>query len=159
MRKRSAYRPKRVISDPLTLLRPADPEASARVMARFYTALDAMARAQHPGEAEWRDLSDAINTVETLALHQHKLVPAEVMPTVSAAIVAMVEAARRHHAGLRMGVSGTGLQALRDVVNIYDQCLQGLTGREMALAQAETQRRVNVILHARGGVDTTVVML
>jgi hypothetical protein len=93
--------------------------------------------------------SDAINTVETLALVLRKLDPAEVMPTVNAAIAAMVGAASRFKAGQGMRVDGPGLEALRDVVGIYEQCLQGLTAREMAMAQAETQRRVNALLRSR----------
>lgn len=158
-RKRSHYRPKPVMTDPLSLLRPADPARRAQVMVRFLTALESMARGAHPGEAEWRDLSDAINTVETLALHQRKLVPAEVMPTVNAAIAAMVGAAKRFQAGQRMGLTGEGLQALRDVLGIYDTCLDGLTEREVAMAQAETQRRMNSILRARGASHDMVIAL
>jgi hypothetical protein len=157
-RKRSAYRPRPVMTDPLSILRPADPAHRAMVMVRFLTALDAMACGQHPGEAEWRDLSDAINTVETLAMHQGKLVPAEVMPTVTAAIAAMVGAARRHQAGQRMGLTGEGLGALRGVLAIYQTCLDGLTEHEVAMAQAETQRRVNAILRSKGRADSVVML-
>ena len=146
---RPVRRPQAVIVDPLTLLRPAAREQRDRVMARFLTALDAMVRGEHPGIEEWRDLSDAINTVETLCLHQHKLVPQEVMPTINAAIKGMVEAAHRYKAGQGMRLSGEGLQALRDVLAIYEQCCEALTEHEMACAQAETQRRVNALLRSR----------
>lgn len=148
-RKRSSYRPRPVLTDPLSLLRPASREARDGVMLRFLSALDAMARGSHPGEAEWRDLSDAINTVETLALTMKRLDAAEVMPVVNAAIASMVAAARRFQAGKGMRLDASGLQSLRDVVSIYGQCLELLTEREMAMAQAETQRRVNELLHAR----------
>lgn len=148
-RKRSSYRPRAVLTDPLSLLRPASKQAQDGVMLRFLSALDAMARGSHPGEAEWRDLSDAINTVETLALNLKRLDAAEVMPTVNAAIEAMVVAARRFQAGKGMRLDAAGLQSLRDVVSIYGQCLEALTEREMAMAQAETQRRVNHLLRAR----------
>jgi hypothetical protein len=160
VRKHSTYRPRPVISDPLSLLRPAPKAMRDALMARFLTALEAMARGEHPGEAEWRDISDTINTVETLATcAKPKLVAAEVMPLVSAAITAMVEAANRYKAGRRMGVSGPGLQALRDVVAVYEACLTTLTEREMAMAQQETQRRVHEILKARQPTEETVCML
>ncbi|WP_337878407.1 hypothetical protein [Caldimonas sp.] len=146
---RPLRRPQAVIVDPLTLLRPAAREQRDRVMARFLTALDAMVRGEHPGIDEWRDLSDAINTVETLCLHQHKLVPQEVMPTIDAAIKGMVEAAQRYKAGQGMRLSGEGLQALRDVLAIYEQCCEELTEHEMAQAQAETQRRVHALLRSK----------
>lgn len=149
MRKRSTYRPKPVLVNPLAAMAPAPQAERERLMARFRSALESIARGAHPGEGDWRDLSDAINTVETLALHLHKLVPAEVMPTINAAVAAMVGAARRFQTGHGMRVDGPGLEALRDVLGFYEQCLEGLTEREMALAQAETQRRVNALLHAR----------
>ncbi|HEV6964618.1 hypothetical protein [Roseateles sp.] len=148
-RKRKACRPRTVITDPLSLLRPADPERRGKVLLQFYTALEAMARGEHPGEEEWRSLSDCVNTVETLALTLGKLDPAEVMPTVNAAIAGMVGAANRFKAGQGMRLDGPGLEALRDVVDIYRQALDGLTEREMAMAQAETQRRVNALMRAR----------
>lgn len=146
---RPVRRAQAVIVDPLTLMRPAAREQRDRVMARFLTALDAMVRGEHPGIDEWRDLSDAINTVETLCLHQHKLVPQEVMPTINAAIAGMVQAAQRYKAGQGMRLSGEGLQALRDVLVIYEQCCEELTEHEMAQAQAETQRRVHALLRRR----------
>lgn len=149
MRKRSAYRPRMVMTDPLCLLRPAGKEQKAAVMLRFLTALEVMARGEKPTENEWRDLSDAINTVETLALTLRKLNSEEVMPVVNASIAAMVGAADRYKAGKSMRLDAAGLQSLRDVVAIYGQCLDELTEREMAQAQAETQRRVNQLLRAR----------
>lgn len=148
-RKRSAYRPRPVMTDPLALMRPATKDQRDRVMGQFLSSLETMARGSHPGEDEWRSLSDAVNTVETLALHLHKLDPAEVMPTVNAAIAATVAAARRFQAGQGMRLDAPGLQALRDVLAIYEQALEGLTEREMAMAQAETQRRVNALLHSK----------
>lgn len=148
-RKRCNRRQRPVMTNPFALMRPASQEARDRVLMRFLSALDSMARGEHPGEAEWRDLSDAINTVETLSLHMGKLVPQEVMPVVNAAIAAMVGAANRFKSGQGMRVDGAGLRALRDVIDIYRQCLEGLTEREMAMAQAETQRRVNALLRAK----------
>ena len=158
MTSRKRYRPRPVNRNPLAAMRPAAPEAAARVMDRFRSALQAMAACRHPGEAEWRDVSDAVNTVETLALVQGKLIPAEVMPTVQAAIAAMVGAAKRFQAGQRMGLDGAGLQALRDVLAIYEQCLEGLTEREMAMAQAETERRMHALLRAKKP-DSQVIAL
>lgn len=149
MRKRSAYRPKPVISDPLSMLRPAAKADRDRVMGQFLSSLQTMVSGAHPGEEEWRSLSDSVNTVETLALQLGKLDAAEVMPTVTAAIAAMVAAANRFKAGQGMRLDAQGLQALRDVLAIYEQCLEGLTEREMALAQAETQRRMNALLRSK----------
>lgn len=147
MRKRSSYRPRAVITNPLTLIQAPTKADKDRVMGRFLSALDAIANGSHPGVEEWRDLSDSINTVETLALHFRKLVLAEVMPPVNRAIEDMVHASRRFKAGQGLRFDAAGLQALREVVDIYGQCLDGFTAHEMAQAQAETQRRVNQLLH------------
>ncbi|MEY4415386.1 MAG: hypothetical protein RIQ53_2679 [Pseudomonadota bacterium] len=146
---RKKYRPKAVMTNPLASLRPAPPELRRKTMATFESALMMMACGRHPGEEDWQLLSDAVNTVETLAVGQGKLVPDEVMPTVNAAIAGMVGAANRFKAGQGMRVDGPGLHALRTVLDIYEQCLEGLTEREMATAQAETQRRVHALLRAR----------
>jgi hypothetical protein len=148
-RKRSSYRPRALLRNPLTMLRPASPTSKAKLMLVFLTALDAMTNGEHPGEEEWRSLSDAVNTVETMALHLGKLDKAEVMPTVTAAIAGMVRAARRFDAGQGMRLDAEGLKALREVIDIYGQCLDGYTEREMAMAQAETDRRMRELLRNR----------
>lgn len=145
-RKRSAYRPRAFLSSPLALLRPASAQQADGVMCRFYAALDAMARGRRPGELEWRDLSDAINTVETLATHLGKLPTEQVMPLVHAAIAAMARAAERFKAGQGMRLDEPGLHALQDVLDVYAECLRVLTEREMSQAVDETQRRVHALL-------------
>lgn len=157
MKKRKAYRPKPVIN-PLMCLQPADAGERSRLMSIFLTALEAMQNCRHPGEEEWRHLSDAINTVETLVL-MGKLISEEVMPIVSAAIAGMVGASNRFKAGKGMRLDGPGLNAIRDVVGIYDQCLVGFTGLEMFQAQRKTQDRMSVLLRARNTEGHTVVSL
>lgn len=147
--KRRKYRPKPIMADPLSLLRPAPKAERDRVMLAFLTALEAMARGDHPGEEEWRSLSDCVNSVETLCLTMGKLVAAEVMPLVNNAIAGMVMAANRYKAGQGMRLDGQGLHALRQVIDVYGQCLESLTEREMSEAQRITQRRVNELLRAR----------
>jgi hypothetical protein len=150
MKKRSNYRPKAVMTDPLSMMRPVSEDRRRKVMLAFLTAIESMRAGAHPGVDEWRSLSDAVNTVETLAIWQKKVDPAEVMPTVNAAIAAMVHASRRFKAGQGMRLDARGLEALRDVIGLYEQCATLFTEREMAMAQAETQRRVNVLLRQRG---------
>jgi hypothetical protein len=157
MKKRSKYRPKMVITDPLSLLRPASKEKRDAVMLKFLTALHEMSCGRHPGVEEWRSLSDCVNTTETLATRLEKLDPSEVMPTVNAAIEGMVAASNRFKAGKGMRLDAAGLAALRDVVSIYGQCLESLTEREMAVAQAETQRRVNEIYRRKESLEVVCV--
>jgi hypothetical protein len=145
MRKRSKYRPGMVITDPLSLLRPASRSARDAVNLTFLTALHELSNGRDPGREEWRSLSDAINTVETLATKCRKLDENDVMPIVNAAIAGMVAASNRFKEGKGMRLDASGLEALREVVSIYGQCMDQLTEREMAVAQAVTQQRVNEI--------------
>jgi hypothetical protein len=149
MSARKKYRPRPVMTDPLSLLRPASKERTNKLMLNFLTALDCMARGEHPGPEEWRSLSDCVNTIETLAVTLNKLQRSEVMPIVNAAIEGMVLASRRFKSGHGMRLDAAGLEALRTVVDIYRQCCEGLTEREMCMAQAITQRRVNELLNAK----------
>lgn len=155
-RKRSSYRPKPIMSDPLSLMRPASKQRSDAIMLKFLSALQDICGGRDPGVEEWRALSDAINTVETL-VSLGRLEAGEVMPIVNAAIDGMVAATKRFRAGAGMRLDAAGICALREVVSIYGHCLERLTEREMAMAQAETERRVREIM--RRGSDKEVVSI
>ena len=158
MRKRSKYRPKAVMTNPLTSMQTAPKAARDRVMLGFLSALQECTAGRHPGVEEWRSLSDAVNTVETLALHLGKLVPEEVMPVVTRAIAGMVTASKRYTSGQGMRLDADGIAALREIISIYGDCLDGLTEREMAQAQAETQRRLNEVLRRGPSTHAVVTM-
>ena len=145
---RKAYRPRSLIN-PLTLLRPASPADRQAIEARFYSALESMVAGRQPGLDEWRDLSDAVNTVETLAGSTGHLNPSEVMPVVQDAITGMVLASRRYKAGQGMRLDAAGIAALREVVGIYVQCMERLTEAEMRGAQQATARRTEQVLRGQ----------
>lgn len=136
-------------TNPLAYIAPAPKADRDALMLRFNSALDALARQQHPGEEEWRLVADAINTVETLVDPMGRLLHDEVMPSVDRAIKGMGDAARRFREGKSMRLSADGLEAVRDVIAVYQQCLDGLTGAEMDEARHRTQLRVNALLKAR----------
>lgn len=142
---RKAYRPRPVLLDALTRLQPASAQQRSDVLMKFHTALDAMARGAHPGPAEWRDMADAINTLEALTQTMGLLQGSATMPTVDAAKAAMVAAERRYRHSGRAGVDGTGLQALRDALGMYQQCATGFTQHAMARAQAIVQEQTSAL--------------
>lgn len=144
MKKRKAYRPK-VVINPLTALSPTPAAKREQVMARFRSSLETIARGSHPSAVEWRDMADLCNLVDTLALHMGRLIPDEVIPTVKAATQSMKDAARRYRESDVMRLDAAGLEALRDVMAVYEQCLEGLTEREIEQARAETERRIREI--------------
>lgn len=133
----------------LVFLSPAAKADRAELMLRFNSALDALARQENPGDVEWRLVADAINTVETLVNPMGRLLHDEVMPSVDRAVKGMAEAARRFREGKALRLSADGLEAVRDVIAVYEQCLDGLTGAEMDEARQRTQDRVNELVRQR----------
>ncbi len=159
MRKRSSYRPRPVMLNPLASMRPVSAARRDAVMAQFWLALSNMVSGTNPGVDDWRDLSDCLNTIETMALGMHKLRPDEVMPDINAAIGGMVRAKDRYQAGKGMRLDAEGIIAIRTVIDYYGQCLEGFTEREMSMAQAETQARVNALLNGPRKAGQVVIEL
>lgn len=154
---RKAYRPRPTIN-PLAMLRPASVADRVSIEARFCSALQAMTSGSHPGPEEWRDLSDAINTVETMVVCTGHLDAGEVMPVVCQAIEAMVAASRRWRAGQGMRLDAAGIAALRQVIGIYVECMGRLTELEMYQAQVLTGKRLALAMRETAKPGVEVVM-
>ena len=145
--------------NPLLLIQPTPKAERDATMLRFYSALDAMTRGEHPGEEEWRDMSDAVNLVETL-VDMGRLSAEQVMPTVHSAVDVMRKAAHRYFSGQAMRVDGPGLQSLREVLDVYGQCMERLTGYEIAKAAELTQERIaKARRRVQSNPDEKVIML
>jgi len=141
MRKRSKYKPKPVITNPLVLLQPAKREQQQKLLMRALSALESITQCREPSVEDWRDLSDIVNVVE-VAADRGNLKHEEVMPSVNAAIEAMCEAHDRFNAGKPMRMSGAGINALRALIQVYAELLNGLTGFEMELLLSQTRALV-----------------
>lgn len=144
-RKRSTYRPRYTASSPLMCLTPISKEQLDGVMRVFLSALEVMAKGSEPRKQEWEQLSDVCNLVETLALHTHHLNPELVMPALTVAKDGMRAAAKRVHAGRRLGIDGATLNALRKVISFYQEAAMTLSERDMLLSFRDTQRRVTAL--------------
>jgi hypothetical protein len=151
MRKRSTYRPRAVLRNPLLILQPASKEARTQVLARVYSALDVMTNGKAPRPEEWRDLADVINTVETMALYTGHVRPEDVLADCQAANDSMRSAQRRFVAGQGLRMDGAGIQAVRNLLAVYDSAINELTGLEMERVLAETVRQIN--RHKRAGAE------
>jgi ABC-type transporter Mla MlaB component len=119
----------------------------ARPMAAFYTALDMIARHQHPGEAEWRDLADVVNHIETLMMAGH-LLREEAAPLVAAGTAGMAAAARRWRDGQGVRLDAAGLTAMRELLAVYEACTAELPADVMEAARRTTADRVRA--HRQG---------
>jgi len=87
-----------------------------QLLVRELSSLEAFAR----GGArlnEWSDMAAINNLTQTLAsMH----IGAEALPDCEKAEAALIEAAARYQSTGRMGLSGPGLQALREVIGWHD---------------------------------------
>ena len=82
-----------------------------------YSALEAMTKGQGT-VSDWRVLVDVLNLSETMA--RHNIGKDEVMPVCQKAQDALHQAAERYQKTMRMGLSGEGIQAVRELLEYAD---------------------------------------
>lgn len=139
---RKAYKPRPVIQNPLVFLQPAVQADQTRLLNRAYGALEWMVNGKDPQPEGWRDCADVVNVIETMALHTGQLVADEVRADVLTAGNSMRAAERRFKAGQGLRLDGPGIQAMREVLEVYAQALAGLTAMEMERVFAETRHQM-----------------
>ena len=82
-----------------------------------YSALEALTKGQGT-VTDWRTLVDVLNLSETMA--RHNIGKDEVMPVCQKAQDALHQAAERYQNTMRMGLSGEGIQAVRELLEYAD---------------------------------------
>ena len=82
-----------------------------------YSALEAMTKGQGTIH-DWRTLVDVLNLSETMA--RNNIGKDEVLPVCQKAQQALHEAAERYQKTLSMGLSGQGIQAVRELIEYAD---------------------------------------
>jgi len=82
-----------------------------------YSALDAITKGQGTIH-DWRTLVDVLNLSETMA--RNGIGKDEVLPVCQKAQEALHQAALRFQSTKRMGLSGKGIQAVRDLIQYAD---------------------------------------
>lgn len=105
---------------------------------RELTAIDAFVRGQ-AGIQEWQDLAALNNITQTLATMG---IGREAMPDCHKAEAALVEAAQRFERTGKMGLSGPGIQAIRDVIEWHDAQRQAIPRSKYEQALRLTVARV-----------------
>jgi hypothetical protein len=105
---------------------------------RELAALEAMAKGQATVQ-EWSDLTSVLNICEGMAMHG---VGAEALPDCQTLTNELKAAAKRFDSTGRIGMTATGLQAAREVIDWHD-----LQRRSISLAEYEShiQRTTNRI--------------
>ena len=81
-----------------------------------YSALESITKGQGTVQ-DWRTLVDVLNLSETMARGG---IGPEVLPVCEKAQEALHKAARRYHETMRMGLDGTGIQAIRELIEYAD---------------------------------------
>jgi len=82
-----------------------------------YSALEAMTKG-HGTVTDWRTLVDVLNLSEMMA--RNGIGKDEVMPICQKAQDALHKAAERYQSTMKMGLSGEGIQAIRDLIEYAD---------------------------------------
>jgi hypothetical protein len=88
---------------------------------------------------DWSDLTAMMNLCENMAKAG---LGAEALPTLEEAHTHLIEAAKRHKATKRMGMTFTGLQCLRDVYEYHDLQRQSVPRSVYEKHIAETANRI-----------------
>lgn len=88
---------------------------------------------------DWSDLTALMNLCENMA---QAGIGAEAMPTVTEAHGHLIEAAKRYESTQRMGMTGPGLQCMRDVYEYHDLQRQSVSRSEYEKHIAETTNRI-----------------
>lgn len=109
-----------------------------KMRVRELAAIDAFARGA-AGLAEWFDLCALLNLTETLAMDG---VGPESLEACARAQAALIDAKDRFERIQRMGLTGPGLQAMRDVYEFHDLQRQSVSRSELERAIAKTVARV-----------------
>ena len=82
-----------------------------------YSALEAMTKGQGT-VTDWRTLVDVLNLSETMA--RHNIGKDEVLPVCQKAQDALHQAAERYQKTMKMGLTGEGIKAVRDLIEYAD---------------------------------------
>lgn len=83
---------------------------------RELAALESMTKGSGT-RVEWQELTDMLNVCEMMAMQG---IGPEALPYCQAAQDALMQAARRYESTHKMGLSGPGIQALREVYEYHD---------------------------------------
>ena len=101
-------------------------------------SLDAMTRGLGTLQ-DWQELTDMMNISEVMALDG---VGPEVLPHCQQAQNELEQAALRYQSTMRMGLSGTGINALRDVFEYHDLQRRSISRSEYEKYIIKTRQRI-----------------
>jgi hypothetical protein len=137
--------------NPLARLMPLPQKRRDALVLRAYTALDSLNKGKEADVDAWRDVADVVNVTETLAVHIKKLDTAVTVYT-RAANEAMRVSQDRYKAGQALRLDEDGVNAVRVVIALYEQCLELMTEKQVEEAFKRTVEEVRKHIAAGGEV-------
>ena len=105
---------------------------------RELAALEAMSKGSGT-RVEWQDLTDMLNVCEVMAMEG---IGPEAFLSCRDAQEALIEAARRYESTQKMGLSGVGIQALREVYEYHDLQRRSVSRALYEQMIVKTRRRI-----------------
>lgn len=118
-----------------------------RLLLRELSALDDFTKGRATIQ-QWSDLSMVLNLCETVAKEK---IGAEALPACKTAESALIEAAIRFEQTGRMGLSGPGITAMREVIEYHD-------AQRASISRSQYERLIKLcIARVKGGHQTTNV--
>ena len=109
-----------------------------QLMMRELSALEAMAKGRATLQ-EWQDLTAVLNVCESMAMSG---IGPEALPHCQTLQSELKAAARRYEKTKRMGMTATGLQAAREVIEYHDLQRRSITRGEYEAQIQRTLRRI-----------------
>jgi len=144
-----------LIYDPMKYVKDgifATPETHLdKLRARELSAIEALAKGKG-GINEWRDLTEMLNIAETMA---NSGIGPEALPVCEQAQAELLAAAKRFELTRRMGLTATGLAAIKELFAYHDAQRTAITRGEYEKAIQTTMKRVKT--HAGEVVDVADV--
>lgn len=104
-----------------------------RLLARELGSLDDFTHGRASLQ-QWHDLATVVNLCETLA---HEGVGPEALESCGKAQDALIDAAKRFTKTQKMGLTGPGIQALRDVIEYHDL-------QRSSISRSQYERAINL---------------
>jgi hypothetical protein len=101
-------------------------------------SLDAMTRGLGTLQ-DWQELTDMMNICEVMAIEG---IGPEALPYCKAAQEALEQAALRYQSTMRMGLSGTGINALREVFEYHDLQRRSIPRSQYEKMIIKTRQRI-----------------
>lgn len=108
----------------------------------MHSALESITRGSDPGVEDWRALCDAINMMETMLLNGKV---ADDEGVITAASLAMKEAAERSQQGKGLRLSGPGIESMCILLDAYRDVIETYSHRTMLMCHRETEARLREI--------------